>query len=168
TGIVAATTEAWQTVTPIIPSFTEVMDIVSEGEGEERPKNMDGKQMTPGGFHSLEHRWALKDAFEFVQNIGPEQIYQRVHALNRQCKEGLASMPHVTLHTPMGDNLSSGIIAFEVKSYVSKEVIEKLKKKNIIATVAPYETAYARFTPGIYNTPEEIDKTLNVMEDLKK
>ncbi|MDQ3290441.1 MAG: aminotransferase class V-fold PLP-dependent enzyme [Bacteroidota bacterium] len=168
TGVVAATTEAWQTVTPIIPSFTEVMDVVSEGEGEKRPKKMDGKQMTPGGFHSLEYRWALKDAFEFMESIGPEQIYERVHALNRQCKEGLASMPHITLHTPIEDNLSSGIIAFEVEGYESKEVVEELKKKNIIATVAPYETAYARFTPGIYNTPEEIDKALNAMEDFKK
>ncbi|CAA9275994.1 MAG: hypothetical protein AVDCRST_MAG95-3028 [uncultured Adhaeribacter sp.] len=168
TGIIAATTAAWQTVTPIIPSFTEVMDIVSEGESENRPKQMDGKQMTPGGFHSLEHRWALKDAFEFIEGIGPEQIYERVHALNRQCKEGLASMPHVTLHTPIADNLSSGITSFEVAGYKTKEVIEKLKKKKIIATVAPYETAYARFTPGIYNTPEEIDRALEAIDSLKR
>ncbi|HEY0060160.1 MAG TPA: aminotransferase class V-fold PLP-dependent enzyme, partial [Flavisolibacter sp.] len=60
TGFVAGTHEAWQQVTPIIPSYTDTMDLVIEEK--ERPDFMDGKQMTPGGFHSLEYRWALADA----------------------------------------------------------------------------------------------------------
>jgi hypothetical protein len=56
TGIIAATREAWQQVNLVIPSFTDVMDIVIAEE--ERPEEMDRKQMTPGDFHLLEYRWA--------------------------------------------------------------------------------------------------------------
>lgn len=165
TGIVAATSQAWQTVTPVIPSFTEVMDMVIESQ--KRPGHNSGKEMTPGGFHSLEYRWALKEAFEFMEAIGKKRICQRVHELNRQCKEGLTAMPHVTLHTPLADKLSAGIIAFEVKGKTTPETVQALLDKKIVATASPYQTSYARFTPGIYNTPEEIEKALAAVHALR-
>jgi selenocysteine lyase/cysteine desulfurase len=142
------------------------MDVVIEEE--ERPDFMDGKQMTPGGFHSLEYRWALADAFRFVNSIGKENIYERVHALNRMCKTGLASMPHVKLHTPMDDELSAGIISFEVDGYSTPDVIKALLEKKVIATAAPYRTSWARFTPGIVNTEKEIEQALSAIWELKK
>ncbi|SNZ15594.1 Selenocysteine lyase/Cysteine desulfurase [Terribacillus aidingensis] len=164
TGFVAAKKEAWGSVTPVIPSYT-ILSMVSINE--KHPKEMNGTQMTPGGFHSMEHRWALKDAFEFALDLGKDAIYERVHQLNRQVKEGLASMSHVTLHTPIADELSAGITAFEVKGMKSKNVVKKLHDKKIIGTVAPYQTAFARLTPGIYNTPEEIDQVLEAIHSLK-
>ncbi|WP_051359778.1 aminotransferase class V-fold PLP-dependent enzyme [Adhaeribacter aquaticus] len=164
TGIVVATSEAWQAVTPVIPSFTETMDMVIEEQ--KRPEKNSGKEMTPGGFHSLECRWALKEAFEFMETIGKKRVYARVHELNRYCKEGLAAMPHVKLHTPLQDHLSAGIISFEIKGKTTPEVVQALLDKKIIATASPYKTSYARFTPGIINTPEEIEKALAVVHDL--
>ena len=166
TGLVAASRAAWQTVSPIIPSFTDAMDIITEEA--ERPDHMDGKQMTPGGFHSLEYRWALRAAFEFMESLGRAAVCERVHQLNRQCKEGLTAMPHVTLHTPMSDDLSAGITSFEVRGYNTDEVVERLKEQKIIATKAPYQDfQYARFTPGIINTPEEVDRALAAVWQLR-
>lgn len=65
---VAATHDAWQLVNPVIPSYTDTMEIVIKEE--DRPDYMDGKQMTPGGFHMLEYRWALADAFRFMLSTG--------------------------------------------------------------------------------------------------
>jgi selenocysteine lyase/cysteine desulfurase len=76
-------------------------------------------------------------------------------------------MPHVTLHTPMADALSSGITSFEVRGYNTDEVIERLQEQKIISTKAPYQHyRYARFTPGIINTPEEVDRALEVVRGL--
>jgi isopenicillin-N epimerase len=165
TGLVAGTREAWQTVSPIIPSFSEVMDMVTEED--ERPDHMDGKQMTPGGFHSLEHRWALLEAFQLMEAIGRERVCNRVHQLNRQCKEGLAAMPHVTLHTPLADNLSSGIVSFEVAGWATEQVVGHLQDQKIIATKSPYRVSFPRFTPGIYNTPEEVDRALAAVDAMR-
>ncbi|RTQ51575.1 aminotransferase class V-fold PLP-dependent enzyme [Hymenobacter gummosus] len=165
TGLVAATHAAWQRVTPIIPSYTEAMDLIIEDA--RRPTRMDGKQMTPGGFHSLEHRWALTAAFEWMESLGRERVCERVHQLARQCKEGLAAMPHVTLHTPLADELSSGIVSFEVRGLGPDAVIEKLKEQKIIATKAPYhDYQYVRFTPGIIYTEEEVDRALAAVRAL--
>lgn len=166
TGLIAATTDAWQDITPVIPSFTDVMDLVIEDKP--RPNKMDGKQMTPGGFQSFENRWALYDAFDLMLKIGKENIKQRVHSFAKMCKEGLAAMPHVKLHTPMDEDLSSGIVSFEIDGYEIEDAVKILVKKKIIATSAPYQRSYVRLTPGIINTEEEINTALNIIDGLKK
>src|SRR5438105_1924140 len=74
TGIVWGSPSAWQHVSETIPSFTNTGTV--------------GSRMTPGGFHSFEHRWALAEAFRFHQRIGKARIAERTHALNRQLKAG--------------------------------------------------------------------------------
>jgi len=165
TGIIAAKTSAWQHVKPVIPSFSEVMyHIIAGGQ---QPEHVNGHHMSPGGFHSMEHQWAMPDAFEWVEGIGKENIYQRVHELNRMCKEGLAEMPHVTLYTPMDDRLSAGIVSFRVKGMTVKDTVKRLVEKKVIATEAPYKETYARFTPGIINTPEDVKRALDAVQSLK-
>ncbi|MFC4638842.1 aminotransferase class V-fold PLP-dependent enzyme [Deinococcus hohokamensis] len=164
TGLLWAGLDDWRGMLRVIPSFTETMDAYSE---DEPLPPMDGRNFTPGGFHSLEHRWAAVKAFEFHEQLGRQRVAERVHALNRQCREGLAAMPHITLHTPMSPALSSGITAFEVQGLPSSEAEERLRKQHIIATVAPYPSAYLRFTPGVINTPEEVDTALAAVAQLR-
>jgi selenocysteine lyase/cysteine desulfurase len=40
-----------------------------------------GGSMTPGGFKSFEHLWAMTQAFDFHQQIGKSQISDRIHSL---------------------------------------------------------------------------------------
>ena len=51
---------------------------------------------------------------------------QRIYELNQQLKQGLAAMPHVTLHTPVSQDLSAGIVCFEVAGMAPSAVVEKL------------------------------------------
>jgi isopenicillin-N epimerase len=108
----------------------------------------------------------LPAAFEFHKQIGRANVARRIHSLNDQCKEGLAAMPHVKLHTPLGSKLSSGLIAFEVAGLKSGEVVKRLHAKKIIASTAPYKESYARVAPSLLNTPEEVDTALRSIREL--
>jgi isopenicillin-N epimerase len=163
TGFLWGRGDMWPRMLRVIPSFTDAMDAYSEDDPLPR---MSGREFTPGGFHTLEHRWAATEAFTFHKQVGRERVRDRVHALNRRCKERLAAMSHITLHTPMSDALSSGITAFEVRGMKSSDAEKRLRKEKIIATVAPYPSAYLRLTPGIINTPEEVDTALEAIERL--
>ena len=123
--------------------------------------------MTPGGFHSFEHRWALDEAFAFHQAIGKSRVTQRIYELNQQLKQGLAGMKHIRLHTPMSQDLSAGIVCFEVAGLAPRQVVEQLRRQGIIASVTPYRTQYARMAPGLLNSVDEIDRTLAVLRDLR-
>ena len=143
TGFVWGRPEAWPAASPTIPSF-------SGGSA--------GGLMTPGGFHSFEHRWALAEAFRFHGRIGKRRVAARIHALNRRLKAGLAEMGHVTLLTPRADALSAGIVVFSVDRLSPAAVVAALRRRRIVATVTPYAPPHARLAPGLLNTPAEVDR----------
>ncbi len=159
TGIICGRPEAWEAANVIIPSFE--MQTYGIWLGRTEPQQVPGGiAMTPGGFHSFEHRWALGEAFRFHLQIGKPRVEQRIHSLNRQAKAGLVRMPHVTLHTPQSDELSAGIICFEVDGVSPPQVVKRLHEKRIIASSSPYATSYARLAPSLLNDAEEIDLAL--------
>ncbi len=164
TGILWGRPAAWQGHRPLIPSF-DLQAYIAWIKGE-LPASPPGALTTPGGFHSFEHRWALPEAFAFHRTIGRERITARIHALTRQCKEGLREMAHVKLHTPLAESLSSGLVCFEVARLPAPEVIKRLLARRIIASVTPYATQYARLSPGILNSPEEMDTVLREIRAL--
>ena len=123
--------------------------------------------MTPGGFHSFEHRWALDEAFKFHQTIGKSKVTERIYELNQQLKQGLAAIPHVTLHTPLSQDLSAGIVCFEVAGMDPRTVVEKLRQRGIVGSVTPYATQYARLAPSLLNSPNEIETTLKEIRKLR-
>jgi selenocysteine lyase/cysteine desulfurase len=75
-------------------------------------------------------------------------------------------MKHVTLHTPMSDEVSAGIITFEVAGLKPDEVVKRLQDKRIVASSTPYKTTYARLAPGLLNNPAEIDTALREVRAL--
>jgi selenocysteine lyase/cysteine desulfurase len=152
---------AWKNVIPIIPGN----DHLWRHQPEEQL--FPAAWMTPGGFHAFEHRWALSEAFRFHMEIGKAKIAARIHELNTQCKEGLAKMPHVTLHTPMSEKLSGGMVCFTVEGLTPKETVARLKDLAILAsTTPPYKYEFARVTPSLWNTPVEVDATLRAIRSL--
>jgi isopenicillin-N epimerase len=160
TGIVWGKTEAWQGTSAIIPCFEwAALEAWMHG------KNPDtvvpgGPRTSPGGFQVYEHRWALTEAFQFHQQIGKDRITARIHELATRCKQGLAAIPKLTLHTPMSDALSAGITCFEIAGLEPKEIVKRLLARKIVASDSPYLTSYARLTPGILNSPEEVDRAV--------
>jgi isopenicillin-N epimerase len=152
TGLVWGRPGAWRHVTHTIPSFTAT--------------GTPGSAMTPGGFHSFEHRWALDEAFRFHRRIGRARIAQRTHALNSRFKRGAAAMRHVVLRTPRAASLSAGLVCFEVRGVPPQEVVDHLLARGVVATVTPYTPIFARVAPSILNTPAEIDRALRALASL--
>ena len=169
TGFVWGKANAWPLASAIIPSFNRKANLAYRKEitVEEFPY---GDWMTPGGFHSYEHRWALDQAFLFLQSIGKTRITQQIHTLNRQFKEGVKKMPHVKLHTPMAENLSAGIVCFDVQGMTPEEVQTKLGERGIITTVTPafYPGHYARVGTSLMTLSGDIETTLREIYNLGK
>nr|WP_269321004.1 aminotransferase class V-fold PLP-dependent enzyme [Fischerella sp. PCC 9605] len=152
TGVIWGNPRSQAAVSPTIPTFTRTGDW--------------GGRMTPGGFKPFEHQWAQAEAFRFHQQLGKSRVQKRIHSLSRQLKEGLANMSNVTLYTPMSKNLFSGIICFDVNHFSPVQVVRQLRQRNIIASDTPYAPSHARLTPGVYNTPQEVEQVLTAIRDL--
>ncbi len=166
TGLVWGHPTAWPVTQAVIPTFNfQAYDLWMENQSSKSlPQSV---HMTPGGFHSFEHRWALDEAFTFHQTIGKSKVTQRIYELSQQLKQGLAAMPHVTLQTPMSQDLSAGIVCCEVAGLAPRTVVEKLSQRGIVGSVTPYATKYVRLAPSLINSPSEIDRTLAEIRHLR-
>jgi len=166
TGFVWAKPAVWAKLRPIIPTFQANEVFEAWGEEREPTPPARGAWFSPGGFQAFEHHWALPEAFQFHQDIGPARITARIHELNHQMKEGLARMPHVQLYTPRDEGLSAGMACFDVKGMKQNEVVSRLLEQKIIASTTPYRISYARLACGVVNTPDEVEKTLTAIRRL--
>ena len=158
TGIIWGSDRGWERCEAIIPSFS-ASTFVWRGLISQDQVPV-GAHMTPGGFHSFEHRWALPAAFDLHLQLGKANVQKRIHQLNTQSKEGLAKMPHVTVHTPLSPELSSGFTCFEVDGITPQDVVKKAFEKGIIMSNSPYRKTFARFAPSLLNNEAEIDRAL--------
>lgn len=158
TGVIWAKESLWRLMRPVIPSFAE--GPYGAWMSGRLPGATRASWVTPGGFHSFEHRWALPAAFEFHRQIGRARVAERISVLNDQAKEGLAAMSNVKVHTPKDRNLSAGIICFDIDGMKPAAVVEKLLEKRVIASETPYGVSHARIAPSLLNTEEEVENTL--------
>jgi isopenicillin-N epimerase len=163
TGFVWAKPENWKYAQATIPTFSgEAYEIWM---GVTEPKDLSYYvQMTPGGFHSFEHRWAVDKAFELHTAIGKDKIEQRIHSLNSHVKNRLKNMNKVKLVTPIEEELSSGITCFEVEGRDPFDLVEKLWEKKISASVTPYKTWFIRYAPGLVTLEKDVDRALDELE----
>ena len=152
TGIVWGRKQSWDQVAPIIPTFSGT--------------NSPGRLMTPGGFHSFEHRWALAEAFDFHLAIGKQRVQDRIHELNTRLKLELASIKGLTLHTPKSPEFSAGIVCFELAGMTPRDVVARLREKNIVASTTPYAVSYARLTTGLLNREADLERTVAAVESI--
>jgi isopenicillin-N epimerase len=162
TGLVYARPGAWAATGPTIPTMDPFW---RPGPIDQLPP---AAFMTPGGFHSFEHRWALDTAFRFHLALGKAKVAARIHALNHHIKEELARMPKVHLVTPLADELSAGIVCFSVDGSTPPQVVEKLRAANVVASVTPpfYPTAYARLSAGLINLDADVERALAAVRAL--
>ncbi|MDE3017483.1 MAG: aminotransferase class V-fold PLP-dependent enzyme [Nitrospirota bacterium] len=165
TGVVWGKPGVWPLAQATIPTFNlEAYRIwMQEIPPHEVPRSA---LMTPGGFHSFEHRWALNEAFRFHLAIGKARIAERIHALNRQLKEGLVRMKHVRVHTPMAEDLSAGIVCFEIDGLTPAQTVKRLRERRVVASETPYATKYVRLAPSLLTSPEDVEKTLQTVGTL--
>ncbi len=164
TGVIWSRPEAWTRMQPTIPGFAA--GPFEAWKSGTTPPPTNAFMMTPGGYHTFEHRWALPEAFEFHLAIGKAKIKERTHALNHRLKDGLRAMKHVTLRTPMDEARCAGIVCFDVAGLKPDEVVDRLKAKKIVISSTANTPSYARMSAAIFNPEYEIDQALHAVRGL--
>jgi selenocysteine lyase/cysteine desulfurase len=164
TGLLYARQSAWPATGPTIPSFDN--DAFAAWIGNRAPSMPFGSAMTPGGYHSFEHRWSLAEAFNLHATIGRQRIAKRTHELRARLVDGLARLRNVTLRTPTNPRLAAGIVCFEVDGRPPSAAVTQLAAAKISATVTPYATSYVRLGPSIVTSLDDVDAAVRAVAGL--
>jgi selenocysteine lyase/cysteine desulfurase len=169
TGVIWAAQHAWSRLAPTIPTF-DGRAYLAWLEGRAPTATPPGPLMTPGGFHSFEHRWALPEAFRFHEDLGGrENVAAKTHALATRLKQGLAEIRGVTVRTPHDEALSAGLVCADVAGQAPAAVVDRLREEHhVIASVTPYATEYVRFGPSVANSADEVDRAVKAVAALAR
>lgn len=151
TGIVCSRFAEVRYITPIIPTFSEATAFSTT--------------ITPGGYHSFEHRWALDEAFKLHLELGKAEVEARIHALNSYLKQRLQQRPQIELVTPLSPELSAGFTFFRVKGKDSDKIAAHLMANRVVADAVHRDVGpVIRTAPGLLNDEEQIDRLLAVLD----
>ena len=145
TGIICARSAELKDVTPTIPTFSEATSFSTI--------------MTPGGYHSFEHRWALDEAFKLHLQMGKAEVQTRIHALNTYAKNRLLEQSQIELVTPLSPALSAGFTFFRIKDRDCEKVAAQLMANRVVCDSVERDVGpVIRVAPGLLNTEHEIDR----------
>ena len=164
TGVVWANSTGWAAMEPVIPPF-EGNSFQGWIDGVPPARAAGGIQLSPGGYHTFEHRWALAEAFAFHLEIGKQAIRDRTVEQATQLKDAIADVPGLTVVTPSAEELSCGIVCVATEE-PPFSLIEPLLDRGFTASVTPYRESYLRLGPSIATTPDEVDAVVAALREL--
>ena len=104
-------------------------------------------------------------AVDFFNSIGKDKWLARIKELGAYLRAGLKELPHVTIHSSTNEAMAAGITTYSVAGLTGPELQktlweqEKLQPRSV-------GNELLRHSVHIYNSKEEIDKALKVIQSL--
>ncbi|OLF52998.1 aminotransferase class V-fold PLP-dependent enzyme [Pseudomonas chlororaphis] len=150
TGIFCSRSEKLEHLTPMVATFSENQDFATT--------------MSPGGYHSFEHRWAVDQAFELHMRLGKANIQSRIHQLNSYLKQRLQELPGIELVTPLSPEHSAGFTFFRGQGLDTDATAAWLIENRILVDAVDRDAGpVVRMAPGVLNDEADLDRALDLL-----
>ncbi|MBM3776368.1 MAG: aminotransferase class V-fold PLP-dependent enzyme [Acidobacteria bacterium] len=109
-------------------------------------------------------------AIDFLNLIGMPAVEARVRALAARAKAELVKISEVELKTNPEASLSGGVIKFRLRNLPVKQAYDTLWERNrmAMAATASGDSEGLRWSPQIYNSMEEIDRSVEAVRELAR
>jgi len=106
----------------------------------------------------------LERSIKYLTDIGIDKIHDYNMALADKLIDGLTAL-NVNIASSLNQEERSSIVTCTIKNRDSMEIVNALKQRNIIAHK---RQDFIRFSPHLYNSIEDIDRTIYELKDLLK
>jgi isopenicillin-N epimerase len=120
----------------------------------------EGFRFTQRGTGSLSLLMGLNAALDFHQAIGPGRVYARIKSLGDYLREGLKTIKGMEIYTSLHPAMCAGITSYNIAGLEPGTLMDELWTRKRIRIRGVRQCTH------IYNSPEEIDATLEVVRDM--
>ncbi|HHY10562.1 MAG TPA: aminotransferase class V-fold PLP-dependent enzyme [Firmicutes bacterium] len=151
----------------------------SFSEYEEQPAYLPDK--FEAGTPNIPGIYGLRAALKYIEKTGADFIGQRELELAAILLEGFANLPGVHIAGPKDLSCRTAVISVDFKGFDNAEIAHGLAKQYGIQTrcglhcapsahrvLGTFPHGTVRFSPGHFNTKEEMEKTLQAVSELLK
>jgi selenocysteine lyase/cysteine desulfurase len=108
----------------------------------------------------------LEVALDLHFEIGPGRVYRRIKELGDRLRQGLIRMDGTEIVTPVHSEMCAGLTTFKVGGVEDRELQDELWRRGRIQPRALRGGRGVRYSTHIYNSEDEIDRTLQIIEEL--
>jgi selenocysteine lyase/cysteine desulfurase len=122
----------------------------------------EGYRLSQRGTGNLSLLIGLNAALDFHFRIGPDRIHRRIKYLGDYLRTGLRDTPKMEIQTSPHPDMCAGITVYNIDGLEPGKIMDELwhRKKIRIRGV--------RQCTHIYNSPDEIDTTLEIVRDMAR
>jgi cysteine desulfurase/selenocysteine lyase len=118
------------------------------------------------GFRNYVGLVGMESSINYLQNVGLTNIRNHIMKLANLFRDEISKIPNVVVFGPEEESKRTSIISFEMNGLEPEKVVARLASNGIIiAKREIFEKKILRVSPHLFNTEEEILKTV---EELKK
>lgn len=115
---------------------------------------------------SMALRAGFTEAIRFIQAAGLDQIQTGNRNLATRLKHELASLPGVTVASPMDPAASTGLVTVRLPGVAAPDAVRTLWARERIAARSIDELDAIRFSCHFFNTEEEIDHVVTALQTI--
>jgi len=128
------------------------------------------KRLNHLGTHPAYITLGIRDAIQFLDQIGIQRKQKRLEDLRTYWMTALKGISNVVLNTPLSNKRACGIGNIGLKNMTPKEFSQKLFSEHNIFTVAIDENNVrgCRITPNVFTDFEELDVFIGAVKTLAK
>jgi selenocysteine lyase/cysteine desulfurase len=110
--------------------------------------------------------YATAAATDYIQQLGLAQIETQVRDLVVRLRSDLAAVPGLIIESPQDPDMSTGVIAFQVKGVEGAHISNELRARKIITRPTGLKFSGVRVSISFFNTQAELDALVNAVTEI--
>lgn len=125
----------------------------------------EGFRFTQRGTGNFPVLKGLDAALDFHFELGPDRVYERIKFLGKRLRTGLAAIPKVKLFSPGDESMCAGITVYNMEGWTGTKLQDAYWEKAKMRPRSQGDVFGVRHCTHIFNSEEEIDKAISLMNE---
>ena len=146
---------------------TQVKDIwttVASGRWDNHED--EGFRFTQRGTGNFPVLKGLEASLDFHNEIGPDKVYARIKFLGERLRTGLRKNGKVKIFSPVDEAMCAGITVYNIEGMTGTQIQDAYWAKAKMRPRSQGDQFGVRHCTHIFNSPEEIDKAIAIVNEL--
>lgn len=126
----------------------------------------EGFRFTQRGTGNFPVLKGLEASVDFHNEIGPDRVYARIKFLGKRLRNGLRKNTKVKIFSPTDESMCAGITVYNIQGFTGAQIQDAYWAKAKMRPRSLGDQFGVRHCTHIFNSPEEIDKAIAIVNGL--
>jgi len=128
----------------------------------------EGFRFTQRGTGSFPILKGVDAALDFIFELGPDRVYERIKFLGERLRKGLAESKKVKFFSPLDESMCAGITVYNIEGWTGTKLQDSYWESAKMRPRSQGDVFGVRHCTHIFNSEEEIDKAISLVKGWTK